>query len=514
MPIIRALLSAITLFGGHLLNRRFDRVRLIGILLLPILLAAIGLIVWLARLPFGQFERFTFVSTLLGLPTLLLCALIVFSAVLTFRDARLSTTSRLSITQRVLGSTLSIVGALLASAVMLMGTSAFLYGFHQLTDEPRAPHELIWLNVDFGGGIDYSGRSVSMSAEDEIAAPPGGRERIRGRITLDGIGVAGVALDVTLNNQYEARGIETDARGIFEIRVPAGQWFINRIDVMQWDEKPRDRSVLLFSGHEPVAENRWYVNIGDYSAKGLEVTVPLPPDAMAVELELRDTIAVTWPPRTKPDGLAAAPDIPVSTLPSASIEWKPVKGASEYEVQITHMEHTFNSSRSDNLLRRRLSGTSLPLSSLPQRLKPEDAPPDDYEVEIYAFDSTGKLVTQSEAAGYDHGFRLTGAARIGKETFDSSGGPNPVVVTEEYEANERLLSQADELLDRKQLNEARGILDRVTQDAPAGRATASRGKLAALTGDCPTALRLFDQAEREGTCAPLEARELCPTKNK
>jgi hypothetical protein len=42
LPFRRALLSAITLFGGHFLNRRHGRVALIGALLVVALISSIG----------------------------------------------------------------------------------------------------------------------------------------------------------------------------------------------------------------------------------------------------------------------------------------------------------------------------------------------------------------------------------------------------------------------------------------------------------------------------------------
>jgi hypothetical protein len=98
---------------------------------------------------------------------------------------------------------------------------------------------------------------------------------------------------------------------------------------------------------------------------------------------------------------------------------------------------------------------------------------------------------------------------LGKEEFLSSGGPHPIVISEEYEANEQRLIRAEELLEAKLLEAALETLEQVTTDAPAGRALRLRGKAAALQGDCVTATKLFDRAELEGACAPLEERRLC-----
>jgi hypothetical protein len=219
-------------------------------------------------------------------------------------------------------------------------------------------------------------------------------------------------------------------------------------------------------------------------------------------------VYLTWPRHTSPRGLSSDPDTSQSTLDTTAIEWRPVRGATEYEVHITHVVRSANSISSNGVLRRRLTGTSLPLSSLPQRQKPDNAKPDEYEVEVYAFDRAGTLLTQSEA-GYGRAFQLTGASRLGKEEFLSSGGPHPIVISEEYETNQQRLYHADELLAGNQLEAAREVLERVTKDAPAGRALVLRGKLAALQGDCATATKLFDRAELEGGCAPLEERQLC-----
>lgn len=85
------------------------------------------------------------------------------------------------------------------------------------------------------------------------------------------------------------------------------------------------------------------------------------------------------------------------------------------------------------------------------------------------------------------------------------------MISLEYEANDQRLELATKLLDQKRFDEARHVLDQVTKDTERGRALALRGKLAALQGDCATAIRLYAQAEREGGCGcvPVEDRKLC-----
>ena len=86
---------------------------------------------------------------------------------------------------------------------------------------------------------------------------------------------------------------------------------------------------------------------------------------------------------------------------------------------------------------------------------------------------------------------------------------SPEVISAEYESNDLRLDLAAKLLDQRRLDDARRVLEQVTKDAPRGHALVVRGRLAALQGDCVTAIRLFDKAESEGECAPLEDRKLC-----
>ena len=76
------------------------------------------------------------------------------------------------------------------------------------------------------------------------------------------------------------------------------------------------------------------------------------------------------------------------------------------------------------------------------------------------------------------------------------------------------MDQVESLLRERRFDDARGALDQVTYDAAPGRATALRGRLAALQGDCVKAKQLFDQAERKApACAPRTASSASRLKN-
>ena len=90
------------------------------------------------------------------------------------------------------------------------------------------------------------------------------------------------------------------------------------------------------------------------TADGLEVSLPATPDSVLLQLEYRDALSITWP-------------LPVAAragdITTAAISWQPVTKASEYEIQIKHVD---TERGSPVILTRRVSGTSLPLA-FPQR---------------------------------------------------------------------------------------------------------------------------------------------------
>jgi hypothetical protein len=491
MPFRRALLSAITLFGGHFLNRRLDRVVLIGTLLAVAAMASIG--VTFALSVTGE-PNFRLITWALRLLLILVGAIVLLSAGLTFGDARQLPMGPLTTTIRVARLPLSLFGALVVVA------AAFVVAVMSYTPVTEARIEVV---VPTASRLHFGGSDVFGSAP----APPSGPERLRGRVTLNGAGLAGVWLSLTLNSEYQVEHLDSDSRGGFEIPLPAGKWHINDIVVRDWGGRPKDRDLILFSSHEPMKDGGQYSRLNFRMADGLEVSLPASSNTTPVEIEFRDALAMTWPPRPNSSDGGSRESTPDAEFSSAAIAWQPVKGASEYEVQIGHIVHGGTMTHSSPILTRRLSGLSLPLASLPQRSA--SALADEYSVHVFAFDAEGRLLTESNLESADRMFKLTGATRLGREREYVGPGGSPEVISAEYENNDVRLELAAKLLDQKRLDDARRVLDQVTKDAPRGRALALRGKLAALQGDCVTAIRLFDKAESEGACAPIEDRKLC-----
>ena len=492
MPFRRALLSAITLFGGHFLNRRLDRVVLVGTLLAVAAMASSGMPFALSVM--GQANLWSVIWAL-RLALILVGAIVLLSAGLTFADARQPSMGPLTTTIRVTRVPLSLFGVLVVAAAVIVVAGMIYTPVTETHAEfvvPTASH------LHFGGGDVFG----------SMPAPPSGPERLRGRVTLNGAGLAGVGLSLTLNSEYKVEHLDSDSRGEFEVLLPAGKWHINDIAASYWVGRPKDRDLILFSSHEPMKDEGQYSRLNFHMADGLEVSLPAASNTIPVEIEFRDALLMTWPPRASSSGDGPGRDsLPDAEFSTAAIAWQPVKGASEYEVQIGHVAGEGRMTYSSPILTRRLSGLSLPLASLPQRSA--SALADEYSVHVFAFDAEGHLLTESNLESADRKFKLTGATRLGREREYVGPGGSPEVISAEYENNDLRLELAAKLLDQKRLDDARRVLDQVTKDAPRAHALVLHGRLAALQGDCVTATKLFDKAESEGECAPIEDRKLC-----
>jgi hypothetical protein len=489
-PLGRAALSALTLFGGHLLNQRLDRVILIATLLVSAAAISIGLSV----ATFYANDHWTPLA--IWAPWLLLLlgsALLVISVMLTFSDARSAAVGPTNITIRLIRFPLTLFGLVVVSSLCFLGW----IDTRALAVQSREATPIVG-RIEFGYG-------AVASLGTFLPTPPSGPEPLRGRIMLDGTGIEDAAISITLNGEYRAE-LDSDSRGRFKVSLPSGGWDVNEIVLREWNGRPADRDLILFSGYEPKRRGGMYSGFSCYTSNGLPVSLPPASGTTPVELEFRDAIEVTWPPRPRSaDGHPSS--VPAADLATTAVAWGSVKGASVYEVQIFSLKNGPLEGYSTPILTRHTSRPILQLGSLPQQ--PAASPEDEYAIRIFAFDAQRSLLTKTSEKANVQKFKLTGTRRLGEEqqyvNFDS-----PQAWSAEYRLNERRLDEAERLLKGKRLDEARRVLDEVTSDARAGGATALRGQLAALSGDCVTATRLFDQAERkEEGCVGNEARALC-----
>ncbi len=142
-PLRRALLSGLTLFGGHFVNRRLDRVGLIGVLTA---VAAVGTIGVARAIPVDNSGLHILIWLPMGLMVLVgLIALV--SARLTFHDATQSAQRTRTLTLRVIRFPVTLFGALTLVLVVAAGILSvpYLGGMHmRSTAQPVG-------TIEFGG---------------------------------------------------------------------------------------------------------------------------------------------------------------------------------------------------------------------------------------------------------------------------------------------------------------------------------------------------------------------------
>lgn len=501
MPHLRALLSFLTFFGGHLLNRRLDR-----IIVMFAALAAIGIAAYLIlpSLLFGV-ENIELATWAVRAPAALILATAVISAALTWLDARSPSGAPLTRSTMAAGVVVSIFGFLMlavaaAASLSSFGGTSISTSTASATRQPRSTVRYpFYTSAQLGG----------TAAHPDAAAPPAGPHPLRGRIVLDGLPATNAEVKLFLNGTFETDALPTNDSGEFSVSLPAGRWFINRVTVSEWYAAPEGRTLLLFSEHEPALGPGYYSRHHFGRRTGLEVSLPAPRGAAVPSFELRDAIAVRWPARVAmPDLIDAKADLPRAEASASVIAWTPVPAAAQYEIQVSEIERKDGSMSAHTILRRRTGAAQLRLADLPQDPARAERP-GEYTIEIFAFDSAGRLVSESGNRGGTLAFALTGATRLAKEPYVSTPTPSDKA---EYFRNLERLSVISSLLDYQQFDAARAILSEVTGDAPPGRKLGLQGALEAVAGNCKTAKPLFDKADAEGGagCAPLKYRRMCP----
>lgn len=489
MLLLRVLLSAVTLFGGHVLNGRLDRV-----LQVFALLAIVGGVCFLAPTLLFSVSRTELLPDTLKLAPALPLIIAVVSAVLTWKDARTSPVPPLSLTTRVAGGTVSVFGLIVIAlaTMMLVVTTGGTYSSGNSIGN-YSPSHLIYASTRLGGNIRY----------DELKRPPAGTHPLRGRIVMAGRPVASAEVEVILNEAFRAESLTTNARGEFEILLPAGPWTLNEVTVTRWPDAPEGANLLLLSEYEPLEDSGYYSRVHD-NVGALRIELPTAANFEYPTFELREPIAMQWPADSEfmPSGPSEAPKADLAT---ATIRWEKVPGAAEYEIHLDSVERLPKTLKKHLIQRRRQSDTQLRLADLPKQNEPATAR--EYSVSVIAFDARGKMLSQSRGGSKHYAFILDGETQLADEPVHRSSPED----AEQLRDMERL-SLVSGLLEYKQLDAARAILKEVSDNAPPGQKAAMQGAIEALAGNCAAAIPLLDQAEKEGGlgCAPGKYRAMCP----
>jgi len=495
--LFRVLLSAVTLFGGHVLNRRPDRILQIFGLLVTV---GIGYAMLSSAVFSGsEFDKLT---NLFAVALSAVIGIALLSAALTWKDAKSPAAPALSASSRIAGAVVSLLGLFVTGFATM-----FIYS----TIGPRTGNSLFFESAS-DSIRSGSAATASLGGEiryNELKRAPVGPHPLRGRIVMAGKPVGGIDVELTLNGTFRSERLVTNKQGEFEISLPAGPWTLNEVSVVSWHDATEDPpKLLLMSEYEPPRDSGYYMR-SHPAESPVRIELPMRADVKLPTFELHPSITVQWPAGLDfdPSKPSAAP---IADVAKDAIRWSSVPGAAEYEIQLHSVEREQNSMRTQSLVSRRQSGTELPLAQLTQQPR-DSTEPSEYSVRIYAFDGNGKLLSMSHAGIEDHAFRLAGETRLAEDMLHRTDAASDDQA--EYLQNAERLSLISGLLEYNQLDAARAILKEVTDDAPPGRKVAMQGAIEAMSGNCAAAIPLLDQAEKEGGlgCAPSKYRSMCPS---
>ncbi len=505
--IVTMLVAAVTLIGGHFMNRRWDRA--LFFLGLAILWGVVSLLLlsWYAieKLPFDSPDRMgdTFRLLLTGIEVGF--ALIwLLSLTVTFRNSR----RKEGMICRWTAS--GIMGAVLLTLMTSVVGSGLGFALYRETqkevgiaqevemDENDLTHlpemnKQFWQYLHFGGLRD---------SDRELPPPPEGPAVIRGQFLYEGEPAAGVLVKVTLNGRFRTKDLITDRNGIFSLHLPPGEWFVNVIQTSSWTEKPSGETFLLVSGQEDRLEGEAFQRHHWLNSQGLRVEAKMDSAPQTLILHIREMVGVVWPSE-KGDERA--------TVADSVLEWEAYPGAEDYLVEISGIRREGRTTNFERLARRRISkATRLPLSAFTTSEGGESGM--EYQMQVYAFAKDGSFLAESTGFASEGTFKLSDGRMIvseeGKEKF---AAPLSADEIETLDRNRRYLDTVKVLIEADMLDAAGSLLKRVEGIAQKGRREALSGYLLAKKGMCPAARQSFAEARKgdPGVCIPAEYYQGC-----
>jgi hypothetical protein len=218
-----------------------------------------------------------------------------------------------------------------------------------------------------------------------------------------------------------------------------------------------------------------------------------------VDRSRRNRFKVVWP---SPHGRRQE-----AAIDRSLIQWEPYPQAASYVVKISHV--TRESERSttfSQIIYKRVDGAnSLSLAQLPHATS--DARPEEYSVEIRAYDQSGTFLSETE-----HGFAtfsltdkhvLVEYDQSAGMTFDQND------VERRFQA-QQALEAAEVLIKNGMFPEAGKLLEQADVSILPGRSALINGYLFAAQGQCKEAGKHFKNATVLGeTCIPESYRMGC-----
>lgn len=503
-----AILSLITLVGGHFVNRRFDRVVMFfGLALLVLCVWWVAYTTWVTNaFQSGELNE----KMLEGFPAsgfyLTSLAIWIGSVVATVTDGfrqRPELQQKWSVSGVVGAVSLSLTAVCLVAYYAWM-SRGMIMSLSQ-GGEGAGSYQSSWKQAD-AHFSQYIYFDWIRDSDKEREPPPAGKGQIVGQFIYAGKPAQGVKLSVLLAGGYETELLTTDNKGLFKIPISPGSWTVELVKVSGWLNKPSNKSLFVTTGLEPSLEKGKYSKT-NYTTRGKGLVVQAMEDQTGpvITFEIRENMVLVWPDSEK----GTVP----TTVDKGIISWEEYPGAAQYQVLISSVKRRDNGATYSPIISRNVvKDTQFPLTHLTSM--EDDQNEHEYSVEIYAFDENGNFRSESDRWYRNSDIKLTDNRKLVPDNLVSilpTGSRMDEKEIEKAFANRKRLAAVEVLIEDGLLEAAEQMLKGIEGPTEPGELPALQGYLLAKKNQCEEAQQWFDRALETGgrSCVPTRFREAC-----
>ena len=505
-----ALLSFLTLIGGHFVNRRWDRaVLFLSLFFSYAAICFYMLMPYFSGDPQGILDAYSFVLNVFAAGTLVL--LVVSSGVTVFDKMKPHTLSQVKFTLsgKIGASLLSVFSALL----LLTFTSSYV-AFINIASDLNATNTRSgksssgrsgWYDQQFNANLKFGEGDYLYNAK----ALPEGKGYMVGRIVHEGKPVVGVKLKLQFNDEFESKDILTDDDGHFVLRMPVGEWFVTRFEAKSWKNKPEGDFIIL-SGLEPKITKYSYSKYNLGESGGLEVNVTsVKPELPHMPLSIHPKIIFENKYKNrKPETLSFNND---------KIEWPEYAGAKQYKVKVSQIKKDGSSTMYYPVSNKNVkNSTSIELKSLASSPVETDGDEKDisYNIKVFAFTDDGSYLSESNTYR-NYTFKLKEPVKLIDNRFsDLRKGTKVGIDIKKRREYRKRFDAVELLIDEKIYDAANKLLQGDMAGSTPGKKEALWGYYYASQKQCKKAKVYFNKAHEIGgsACVINKHEMLCLSK--
>ena len=509
--LIPAILNLFTLMGGHLYNKRYDRIVVFTTVMLVAYMASWYVVsLFVDRMFHEGMEQngfdninWIYVGQFVGLVVLL-----IISAITGYIDGAKTQQPLTGINKwisLIAGMALAGFATFVIIAHIFLVSSLGITMPQNVTVAEQSTSSTSssrrWFSSDtfFLNGTRFKRYDGSFD-NNNLPDPPAGNAVLTGEFQLDGEPIPDIIFDMVIDGQYRAKQIQTDANGRFTIPIQPGTWHIDYLHVTAWDDKPNDRKLALISGREGKLKGAQYEEHSflDFN-EGLPVVISADGEQKPqLVFPIRDKLKLVQP-NTNTAGLKV-------TTNNFNIRWQAYPEAKHYLVKLSELTREDKSVSYHPAAHKKVSdATQLALDDL--KTVPHDGEPLEYQIQVFAFDENNNYLSQSDHFFDESTIVLTDGKKIIDADVTKMFGDVQSFNAKDYEQmrkNNKRLDAVKILIQDKLYPEAQTLLDKVQGKTEPGAKDAITAYLLAEQNQCEQAKKYYEKAKQASPsgCVP------------